>query len=59
MLALMDLYNRAEDLQYHADERLKIIQVQSAEIEMLRNTAQERLEKIELLTKRRGLFSKP
>ncbi|MBI5934061.1 MAG: class I SAM-dependent methyltransferase [Chloroflexi bacterium] len=48
-LALLDLYDRAENLQHHADERLKIVQQQSAEIEILRNAAQERLEAIERL----------
>jgi SAM-dependent methyltransferase len=49
MLALLDLYDRAEELKYHADERLKIVQGQSVEIETLRQAAQERLEAIELL----------
>lgn len=49
--AILDLYNRADDLQHHADERLKIIQEQSAEIEMLRATAQERLDLINQLSR--------
>jgi 2-polyprenyl-3-methyl-5-hydroxy-6-metoxy-1,4-benzoquinol methylase len=52
ILALLDLYNRAEDLQYHADARLKIVQEQSAEIKMLRSVAQERLDLIETLNKK-------
>jgi 2-polyprenyl-3-methyl-5-hydroxy-6-metoxy-1,4-benzoquinol methylase len=51
ILAVLDLYNRTEDLQYHADARLKIIQEQSAEIELLRSAAQERLDLIEKLHK--------
>lgn len=49
MQALLDLYDRAEDLQYHADERLKIVQEQSAEMELLRKAAQDRLEVIQQL----------
>jgi len=41
VLALLDLYNRAEDLQYHADERLKVIQEQSVELEHLRLAARK------------------
>lgn len=49
MLALLDLYTRAETLQYHADARLKILQEQAAEIEVLRKAARERLDLIERL----------
>lgn len=49
MLALLDLYTRAEDLQYHADARLKIVQEQTTEMEMLRKVAQERLDLIHQL----------
>ncbi len=48
--ALLDLYNRADDLQRHADERLRIIREQSAEIELLRTIAQERLDLIDQLS---------
>jgi SAM-dependent methyltransferase len=49
MLALLDLYTRTEDLQYHADARLKILQDQAVEMEMLRKVAQERLDLISKL----------
>lgn len=51
LLALLDLYDRVEDLQYHADARLKIVREQSAEIELLRNVAQERLDLINRLSR--------
>jgi SAM-dependent methyltransferase len=54
MLALLDLYNRAEDLQYHADARLKIVQEQTVEMELLRNVAQERLDLINRLNQKGG-----
>lgn len=46
ILALLDLFRKVSILQYHADERLKVIQHQSAELEILRMAAQERLELI-------------
>lgn len=52
MLALLDLYTRAEDLQYHADARLKILQEQAVEMDMLRKAAEERLGVIQQLGRR-------
>jgi 2-polyprenyl-3-methyl-5-hydroxy-6-metoxy-1,4-benzoquinol methylase len=49
MLALLDLYDRAEEYQFHADARLKIVQEQSVEMDILRKAADERLEAIHQL----------
>ncbi|MDD2921823.1 MAG: class I SAM-dependent methyltransferase [Anaerolineales bacterium] len=51
ILALLDMYDKAENLQHHADARLKIVEEQSAEIALLRSVAQERLDLIEKLHK--------
>jgi 2-polyprenyl-3-methyl-5-hydroxy-6-metoxy-1,4-benzoquinol methylase len=52
VLALLDLYNRAEALQFHADARLKIVKEQEVEMEMLRKAAQERLDLINKLNQK-------